>query len=240
MKTQKLIILLLLTLVISCKKESDKTVNCNITSVVQAGTAGNQVFVLTYNDEGKIATLDQTSGTTYHKDFSYVGNTLYVVTLDKDGHFSQKDSITLDSQGRPLNIRSFTTADGSVYSDINFEYNGDELKKYVQTQVPGGSATTTTATYINGNPTTISSGGISSILDYYTDKKVQKGDYLELAGLVQYGVSFYPHKNLVKMIAGGNSITNLTYEFNADGLISKLTATTGNQLTQLTYAYECR
>jgi hypothetical protein len=240
MKTQKLIIISLLAFVLSCKKENDKTSSCLITSLIQAGTNGNQVFNLTYNDEGKVATIDQVSGLATHKDFSYQGNTIYVISLDKDGHFTQKDSITIDDKGRPLNIRQFMTADGSVYTNIIFEYNGDDLVKHVQTSYPGSSTSTTTFTYQNGNPVTLSSGNASSILDFYTDKKLQKGDYLEVASLIQYGISIYPHKNLVKMIASGGSITNLVYEYNSDGLISKLTATSGNDITLLNYGYECR
>jgi hypothetical protein len=239
MKTQKLIITILLCLVLACKKESDNSSRCNIISIVQIGTAGNQAYTLTYNDEGKIATLDQTMGVTSHKDFSYNGNTMYVVTLDKDGHFSQKDSITLDGQQRPLNIRSFLNIDGSIWYNYTFEYNGDELKKYVQVNQSGNVVATSTLTYTNGNPISISFGNASSILDYYSDKKVQKGDYLEVATLIQYGISLYPHKNLVKTIASGGALINFSYEFNSNGLISKVTLTNGTDVSLLSYSYEC-
>jgi hypothetical protein len=240
MKTQKLMILSLLVLVLACKKESDKASTCKMTTVTQVGTNGNQAFTITYNDEGKVATIDQTMGTATHKDFSYDGNTMYVISLDKDGHFTQKDSITLDAKGRPLNIRSFLNIDQSYWYNYTFEYNGDDLAKTVQTNHEGTNLGITTLIYSNGNPTSVSVGNSSSILDYYTDKKVQKGDYLEFASLLQYGLSIYPHKNLVKTLASSGSVINFTYEFNSDGLISKVTASTTTMVTVLTYGYECQ
>jgi hypothetical protein len=234
MKTQKLFIVCLLAVGMGCKKESDKTSDCKITYVA---TSAGSTFTLTYNDEGKIATIHSSDS---HKDFTYIDNTVYIVTLDKDGNFYQKDSITIDTKGRPLNIRSFSTAVGSTWNNDSFEYNGDDLKSFTRTTSSGATPTITTTTYSNGNPLVLKTGASNIILDYYTDKKLQKGDYLEMATLVQYGISLYPHKNLLKMIASGSEVTNLTYEFNSDGLISKLTATSPTQANVLLYTYECK
>lgn len=238
MKTQKLFIVSILLIGIGCKKESDKNANCQIVAIVSS--AGNSNYTITYNEEGKVATIDAPGPSPSHKDFAYDGNTIYIVSLDKDGHFQQKDSITIDSKGKPLNIRTMYTTDGSKWQNNSFEYNGEDFKSSAQTTNSNPTPVTTTATYSNGNPLSLVTNGNSSVLDFYTDKKVQKGDYLEVASLLQYGISIYPHKNLVKMIASGGGATNFAYEFNADGLITKVTATSGTQVSILLYTYECK
>lgn len=240
MKTQKLIFVCLLIFVLACKKERDNTSRCNIATMTQAGPGGNAVYTFTYNDEGKLATMDVGGTGASHKDFAYSSNTVFIVTLDPDGKFKRKDSIAIDSKGRPLNIRSFTSADGSTWENTSFEYNGDDLKNSALTYNYNSTPMTTTFTYSNGNPVIMATGGSSTILEYFTDKKVQKGDYLEMASLVQNGVNIYPHKNMVKLVASGGSIVNFAYEYNSDGLVSKVTITSGTDIALLTYTYECK
>jgi hypothetical protein len=237
MKTKTLVVVLFVV-GMGCKKDNDKAATCQITSVVSSG--GNFNYTITYNDEGKVAIIDAASSNPTQMDFSYNGSTVYIITLDKDGHFSKKDSITIDSKGKPLNIRTMYAADGSIWENNSFEYNGDDLKSFSRTTNSDATPTTTTATYSNGNPVALVTSGSTSVLEFYTDKKVQKGDYLEIASLIQHGISIYPHKNLVKTIAGGGTATNFAYEFNSDGLITKVTATSGTQVSILLYTYECK
>jgi hypothetical protein len=245
MKTQKTLIVLLFTIVFavaisSCKKNNDKQATCRIVTVTESSSSGNTIRNITYNNDGKISTLNASGSNPTNKVFNYNGNTVIVNTTTGSGTFSSRDSITLDNRGRPLNLRQYYNVAGTNFSNYKFEYSGDDLLKLQQTDETGGVPETTTTTYVNGNMVSLHSPSGTTTLEYFTDKKVQPGDYLELAALIQYGMSVYPHKNLLKTIASGaSSITNFNYEMNPDGTISKVTATSGSSVSTLTYQYQC-
>jgi hypothetical protein len=217
---------------VSCKKDNDdKKPVCRIVTIT---TSTGDVTNITYNNEGKISTLSEGG---IIKVFTYAGNT--IIINSNNGNFASRDSITTDSKGRPVNIRQFSDATNTKWTNLSFEYNGDDLLKYIQTTNPVTTPVTNTATYVNGNMVSLQFSGDHTDLEYYTDKKVQQGDLLELSTVLIYGVSIYPHKNLVKSISSGGSIANYSYEFNADGQITKATATGGTQVSTFTYQYQC-
>ena len=223
----------------ACKKDNDKKATCRISTITQTSSGDNTIQNITYNNDGRISTMTTSGDFGSTKVFTYNGNTVIVITTGNDGDFNSRDSITLDAKRKPLNIRQFHNEDGDNWTNYSFEYNGDDLQKFHQTNENGTSPQTSVATYQNGNMMSLQTGNGTATLEYFTDKKVQPGDYLELASLIQYGVSVYPHKNLVKTIAEGSTILNFNYEFNADGTISKVTATSGGTVSSLTYQYQC-
>jgi hypothetical protein len=244
MKTQKTIIILFFVLTFtstinSCTKEGDKTASCRIVTVSQSGPGPGTIQNLTYNNDGKISTLSATTGSSViNKVFNYSGNTIIVYSTNGSGAFNSRDSITLDSKGRPLNIRQYFNQAGTNWYNLNLEYNGDDLLRVQQSGPTGG--TTFLATYSNGNMVSLQSASSTVTFEYYTDKKIQPGDFLDVTSLVQYGVRVYPQKNLIKTIDyGGGNISNFSYEMNSDGLISKATGTTASDVTTLTYQYKC-
>jgi hypothetical protein len=241
MKTQGTILVCctVIMLISSCKKNSDKRTTCRIVTVTQSSSGTSSAINITYNNDGKISTLNtSSSGTSTSKVFTYSGNTIIINTAS--GTFTSRDSVTLDAKGRALNIRQFSDLTGNNWTNLRFEYNGNDLLKYHQTSDDDATEETTVAASSNGNMVGIQSSSSNTTLEYFTDKKVQPGDYLEIATLIQYGVSIYPHKNLVKTIDGGSgNITNFNYEFDADGRITKLIGTGGSSSTTLTYQYQC-
>ncbi len=242
MKTQGTIFLFCaaVLLVSACKKDGDdKKAACRIVTVSQSSSGTPNVINITYNNDGKISTLSTSSGSSStSKVYTYSGNTIIINATS--GSFSSRDSVTLNAQGRASNIRQFSDLTGNNWTNYRFEYNGNDLLKYHQTSDGDATEETTTATYSNGNMVGLQSSSSNTTLEYFTDKKVQPGDYLELAMLIQYGVSVYPHKNLLKTIdSGTGSITNFNYEFDAEGNITKVIATAGSSTTTLTYQYQC-
>jgi len=226
-------------LISSCKKNTDKKASCRIVTVSQITSGSATTINITYNNDGKISTLNtsSSSGNT-DKVFTYSGNTIIINTTN--GSSSSRDSVTVDGSGKPLNIRQFSDLTGTSWTNYSFEYNGADLLKFHQTSSSSATPITNVATSSNGNMVGLQSPTSNTTLEYFTDKNVQPGDYLELASSIQYGLSVYPHKNLVKTIDnGGGSITNFNYEFDADGNITKVTSTGGGLATTLTYQYQC-
>lgn len=241
MKTQRTLPLLLaaLFLIGSCKKDSDKNSNCRIVTVTQEGSGSTSIFNMTYNDQGKIATFSNstTNGTT-NKVFTYSGNTVIVNVIS--GSSASRDSITLGANGKVLNIRRFPDLTGNDWTNYSFEYNGDVLLKFIESHEGNPTPLTTVVTVTDGNMTRLETGSSTTDLTYYTDKQMQPGGYIELAMMIEYGISIYPHKNLVKSIDyGGGDIATYEYEFDADGKISKAISSQGGYETTLSYQYQC-
>lgn len=225
--------------IVSCSKDNDNNSDCRIITITETGAGGTIIRNITYNNDGKISTLNSTGSLVSNKVFTYSGNTLIINSTDGGGAFSSRDSVTLDSKGRPVNIRQFYDQSGTNWSNFSFEYNGNNLAKYHQTSGSSSVPETYVATYSNGNMIGLQSTSGNITLEYFTDKRVVPGDYLEVLSLVQYGVTVYPHKNLVKTISSSGSITNFNYEMNGDGQVAKVTATSGSSVTTLTYQYQC-
>jgi hypothetical protein len=225
--------------IFSCKKNNDKKAECRIVTITASGSGDNTIYNLTYNNEGNISVLSTsgTSGTT--KVFNYNGNTVIATSANSNGDFQGRDSITLDAKRKPLNIRSFSDEDGTNFTNSRFEYNGDDLLKIHTLSSGSTTPETQVATSVNGNMVSLTANSSTSTLEYFTDKKLQQGDFLNISNFIQYGLSIYPHKNLVKTIASGTNILNFNYEFNPDGTISRVTATSGTTVSTVSYQYQC-
>ncbi len=223
---------------ISCKKDDIKNNSCRIVTITEESGSGSAlVHNITYNNDGKISTLQSSGTSNTNKVFNYTGNTI-IVTTSGNNNPPRKDSITLNSQGRPVNIRQYFS--GTNFDNYVFEYDGSgELLK--NQKLSNGSATPETTIYTNqnGNIVSIKSPFSTVNLEYFNNKSVQQGDYLDILSFISYSVSIYPHKNLVKSIVSGNTITNYDYEFDSEGLITKVTATGSSGGGTLTYQYQC-
>lgn len=243
MKTQGTIAVVFAALTLSifsaCKKDNDKKASCKLVTVTQNSGGTISVINITYNNDGKISTLNtSSSNSSTNKVFTYSGNTINIITTS--GSSTSRDSVTLNSSGRASNIRSFRDMTGTDWTNQSFEYNGNDLLKIHETSEDDNTPSTSVATYISGNMVSLATTSSTSTLEYFTDKKIQQGDYLELATVIQYGVGIYPHKNLLKTIdGGGGNFNNFNYEFDADGKISKLVVTGGGSTVTLTYQYQC-
>jgi hypothetical protein len=240
MKTTKVAVAFFVIIAfISCKKNNDKKASCRIVTISQTSPNVNSIYNITYNNDGRISTSNESGNGGANKVFTYNGNTVIAIATRPDGSFSVRDSMTLDAKRRPLNIRTFSNEAGTNWTNSRFEYNGSDLQKIITTEESNNPAETSVATYADGNMVSLATNSSTTTLEYFTDKKVQQGDYLEVASFIQYGVSVYPHKNLVKTIASAGTILNFNYEFNPDGTISRVTATTGGTVATLSYQYQC-
>lgn len=213
----------------SCSKDDDKP-NCRIITITPgSGTSVN----LTYNDDGRIATMTSGSSVTT---YSYSGNNA-VATTTTSGTFSSKLIVTANPNGLAANVRTETNESGTSWSNLAFDYSGTELIKQTSTSSSGGAASIITVAWSGGNPTTITSEGNVQTVEYYTDKPSQTGDYWDIAQTTQ-GYRIIKAKNPIKSIFDGGSITNLAYTFDGDGKITSLNATGASTLTY-NYQHQC-
>ncbi|MDP4245696.1 MAG: hypothetical protein Q8932_07605 [Bacteroidota bacterium] len=236
MKTIKLLpasaALIAIALIAGCKKNKETRSDCHIVAITS--TTGESYY-LTYNKDGKLASDSSGNSVTT---FVYSGSTV-TGTTNMSGAFSSKTIITLNSNGLASNVRTEYNAAGTNWGNALYEYSGTEVVKVTNTSSSGGSPTLSTIAWSNGNPTSITSGSSTSILDYYTDKAFQKGDYLYLAQLT-LGYTIYTSKNLLKSIVSGSTLTTVTYSFDSDGKINMMTVSSGsNATTVLVYQYQC-
>ena len=223
------LIIILAALLPGCKKHYDKKTVCRISEVNPAGlTMG---YHLLYNSNGKLS-----KAIIGARDFTYEysGDTVIATILDS-GRFSSKMIISLNTMGLATNVRTVYDLAGTNWSNDLYEYNGEELSWSTQTTSGGSSPSTSTYTWLNHNMRSIISGSQVTILNYYTDKPFQPGDYLYIYQVLAQGYEIYRNKNLLRSISG----TNFNYEFNRDGNISGLTAINGAIISTLAYGYEC-
>jgi len=142
--------------------------------------------------------------------------------------------MVLDTKGRPVNIRRFSTA-LTNWENYGFTYNGDELATYTKSSNSNPNIEPRIATYANGDLVKLESSTISTSYEYYPDK-VQVGDFLNVLAIIDYGFILYPQQHLLKSSSNG---VNTVYQMNSDGLIVKANVTTGGNDLVWAYQYEC-
>jgi hypothetical protein len=214
----------------SCSKKNDSKPACKIVTITDAGSSST-TFNISYNNDGKISTLQSTSGsTTTNKVFTYVNNVILISTTS--GSDVATDSVVLNSDGL---MTSVLHRDGSEVETINYTYSGTQLLKIV-TQYNDDAPTTTTATFSNGDLTATSDG---ENFTYNTDKSSATGDYLSLIQLIQYGATFIKTSHQISGFHAGSTVENFNYTYDSNGNISGVTATNGSTVETITYQYNC-
>ena len=211
-----------------CKKSNDKKPSCRIITVTPA--PNGTPFHFTYNADGKPSRVESSSFVTT---FEYSPGSAIIVTFNS-GNFQSKTTATLNQDGLATNVRTELDTLGTNWSNVFYEYNGQELSKSTLTSSAGGRPVINTYTWSNHNLVLSSTDSSSETFGYYTNKPVQTGDYFLLVQDLQ-GYAIYRNQNLLKSI----DATSLNYDFGTDGKINSLSATTGANETFLNYEYQC-
>jgi hypothetical protein len=228
-----LVVLLCLFLTPSCSKKSSPAPVCQIITVTDAQGTGSTIYNITYSNSGQISTEQYSSGgTNYNRVFTYIGSTEMIAT--SDGTNTVTDSITLNSDG--LIVSDYNTNQSNITVTTN-TFSGSELQKQVVVQ-NGGTPSTTTFTWTNGDVTSGSTSSGNSTYTYNT-KASENGDYWSIVQLINYGSSFI---KTVHQLAGyqvGTSVENVNYTYDNTGKITEVTGTTGSNVENITYQYSC-
>lgn len=234
--------LLLLSLALlpglSCKKDSSTGRQKSDCRIIKITDENGKSLLITYNAAGEYQTIkdenDNTTTSFTYSSSSIIGNTTNVAGLQV-----RKTTFALNSLGMVYGVRQDyydpLTSTPTGWSNLVYEYNGTQLIKGTSTN--SGNATPSVVNYVwsDGNLTSQSSSGSSTFIEYYTDREVQPGDYMNLlltkdAGLPAAKV--IRNKNLIK----GEGSVQISYVFDNDGKISSVSL---NGATAFTLQYEC-
>ena len=226
--------------VLSCKKENNKQPSCRIVAATIVNGSTTTDVAITYNADKKISTMSMSGGSVLNKSFNYTGNAIMITSTSAGGSFDGRDSVTIDDKGRPVNIRHFYNQAGTSWFNTEYQYSGNDMTAFMQKYESDNVLDTYTVNSAGGNTVYFGNSGNSTSLEYYSDKTIQAGDYLEFESQIFYGVSLYPRKNLVKSLDSGvGNFVHLSYEFDAEGKITKVTEETAYGINTYAYQYQC-
>ncbi|HSZ31656.1 MAG TPA: DUF4595 domain-containing protein [Puia sp.] len=235
------VIACLFVLTPSCSKKSSggsAASSCQIITILDSSSSGNTIFNLTYNNNGKVSTIQNTSVTNPTTEvFTYSGNDILITTTGTGNVFVSSDSIVTNSAG----LITFSqlvdaSSDTTVYT-FTYDGNNDLLKQTSQTN--SGTISTSTFTYTNGDLTSSSDGTNTTTYSYTNSKPSENGDYIHIFQLFNYGGQAIKTAHLIQSLTAGSTVDNFNYTFDSSGKITSLTLTSGAVVETVSYQYQC-
>lgn len=139
-----LLIALLATTSIACKKNKVDAIKKNylLTNI----NTNNINSVITYNNDGKIASSNSAITTS---NFLYRGNTILKTNLEY-GNFNSKAIITIEINGSSSNVQFNSNISEASFTNIAYNYYGNELLKPIQTSSSKTTSNITHFTFSGG------------------------------------------------------------------------------------------
>jgi len=222
---------------VSCKKDHEQ-VSTETSCRIITGLGGPDTYHFSYNSDGKIASLLIAPGK-QKITYTYEGNTTTVL-LEDDGKFMSKYIITNNGLGFATNIRREGNKSGSVWNNQSVEYNGTQLAKILYSSSdPNAGIHAVNYTWKDGNIATMESNGSVISFTYYTDRLSAPGEWRRYTELIE-GYRLYDNKNLTRSLKTGSEITDLKYEFDATGKITRTTVLEpGGADSYVEFEYAC-
>jgi hypothetical protein len=220
------------------KKNAAAVPNCQIITIVDSYNSTNTTYNLTYGNNGKISTIQNTSATSpFTEVFTYANNVILVSKTGAGSVFISSDSNAVNSAGLITYSQQIDATADTTINTYTYDGNNDLLKSTTQTN--GGAITTNTFQYTNGDLTSSSDGTTTTTYTYYTDKPSQNGDYIHVFQLFNYGGQAIQSAHLIASLQSGSSIDNFNYSFDSSGKITSLTATSGSTVETISFQYQC-
>lgn len=224
----------------SCKKEN-ATVQCHIITAVYTNSSTTTTWNISYQN-GKPSMISNPAGESVL--ITYDNNTVTSIAGDSYGAFVRKVVATLNSDNKIVNARTFYDVNGTDWDNVEIVYdsNGNLLKETYTAS--SGSPSITTYTVSNGDIVTATTDGTdTTVFEFYDDKEYQEGDLLGISSLINYGVEGYlKNAHLVKSIfsGGGSTPTQINYEMNDKGFVSKVSTSNTPYPFSYSYEYDCK
>ena len=243
MKRLSMIAMLAAVVFGACSKDkgSESKPSCLVTKITQPS---GQEYLLSYNADGKLTTIQYPSSTTQ---VTYSGNTIVALSTGSGGYYN-KVTYTLNGNGLPSFIKTEYDATGTTWQTRAYEYQGTQVTKRKLIKSAGNN-TETIYVWANDNLVTENITGPTFTqkleYEYYSDKPYQPGSNAENVVIIER------NKNLLKKRTStftSNGVpevekTSFTYEFDKDGKILSMTEkddiNTGQTPYKYTYEYKC-
>lgn len=242
---------ILLTVLNSCKKNSDtdevRGDNCRIITI----DPGNNIYNLKYNNDDKVDSIT----------FKESGQNKVILFKYSDPKFHPEDSIYIifPEAYNPkridynLNFNNIGGLASSKESYPNLAEDGSDIinYNYVDTQLVSSFffntktniKSTTVYTWSDGNLITATTGNSTVFYTYYTDQLYRDGDYTYVAQYIPF-LSYeftrltVRNKNLLKSISYGAINKSIHYTFDSDKKIVSINCLEDPEINYH-FTYEC-
>ena len=225
-------------LITSCSKDKDdKQKSCRVTAATVTGSGSTTSYVLSYDDQDRLASVQSTSGGSVDVSLFTYTNNVILITRATNGTIGSVDSIVLNGAGLLQYLKNRTVGSND-YSESVVTYNGNEVTT-ITSSSNGGSTNSQTAVFSGGNLSSIAYGSSISTYAYDTQHEFQPGDYLYFAQYSQYGCFYIKNKNVLQSTTSGSSTQQFNYTYDSDGRISGAQVISGSSISSLAYTYSC-
>ncbi len=218
----------------ACKKDDSpvSTPIALIKKITQVENSDSTIFHITYNADStvqKIEEQDHLGNIGLYKEFTHT-QTLITSAL---GGGVTTDSIFLDALGRPIkSVKSFLP---SVWY-LRFYFYGSDGKLSRTVLGPGD---TLVHAWSGGNMVSSTSTSVGDVFTYTHDlsKPSRAGDPMQVEGLLEFGRIYPSNTNLLQTLFNGEDLVTYSYEFDANGHITKVAGTDGSTSDATFYNY---
>ncbi|MGZ5136102.1 MAG: hypothetical protein ACXWCG_13175 [Flavitalea sp.] len=189
---------------------------------------------LSYDSRGRMAQVSFDDGKV--EIYTYTGDTV-TITRSKNDFFDSRVIAVYNPQGLATQVRLESNSAGTAGTKLRFLYSDTTMVRSFLSSFNNSNATTSDYGWTDGNLVQISAGGGSTVtlLEYFTDKPSQPGDYFHYVNLSQ-GYTIFKTKSLLKRISAGGDVLNFDYAFDSVGKIKELRMSGAvNSLIRFTY-----
>jgi hypothetical protein len=230
-----LLLLPLLMQVFACKKSSSShstaSNSCKLTGINEVGGTNLETASITYNSDGKISTIVQSSSTsTLTMTYAYSGNVIIMTSSGYTNGDVVTDSVVVNGDGLMVSDLERNIFDTTL---TTYTYSGTEIASSIF-QEAGQAPSATTYTFANGDLT--GSGSTDTIT--YNDKASAPGDYFQVEQLLEFAAPFIKTAHQCTSYTSNGVTTNFTYAYDSTGKITQLVIA-GSQNGTLNYSYDC-
>lgn len=247
MKQIFFLLMIVLTLgAAGCKKSSESKPDCYLSVITpERGSVSN----FYYDDQGRLVKKKMNDLTIQYE---YKGDSI-IATERKTAAFSLRKRYKLNAQGLPVVMRIDINESGSQWWQFNYEYNGTELIKSVESFYGNSITTVVEYSWSNGNLAGFKNGIYTWKFEYEISKLRLPGDGFHMLLLLESnnmllmclngGIDIIRNRNLLKKMEMtvqnyGTSVNTYEYGFDKDGKIENLQTLNSNGDPQSRYDYQ--
>jgi len=229
-------LLILFTQLPACSKKSSSPPSivansCKLTGINGVSANGLETYSITYNSDGKVSTIVQSSsGSTLKMTYTYSGNVILMISSGYTNGDVVTDSVVVNSDGLMLSDLERNIFGTSL---TTYTYTGTEVASSIF-QEAGQTPSATTFTFTNGDLT----GAAPTNIYTYSDKPSAPGDYIQILQLIVYAAPYIKTAHQCTSYTSNGETSNFTYAYDSTGKITQMVVTGSSDFT-FNYSYDC-